>query len=109
MRTELNTYGGERVFIDIDDSDRIRKRSPIEINQRIEESIVQNVRNIYKNDKEDITRRIEDLEGEWDIDRSTVFASSVLASLFLLFGIVRNKKSGKSEYWQYSLGAPLTF
>jgi len=64
--------------------DRVRANTVPEVNQRIDEQIERNIRHYAGQTKEEIYRRIEDLDREWDIER----VLETMASSFSLTGIV---------------------
>jgi hypothetical protein len=64
--------------------DRVRANSVPEVNRRIDEQIERNIRHYAGQTKEEIYRRIQDLDREWDIER----VLETMASSFSLTGIV---------------------
>ena len=64
--------------------DRVRANTVPEVNQRIDEQIERNIRHYSGQTKEEIYRRIQDLDQEWDIER----VLEMMASSFSLTGIV---------------------
>lgn len=85
MRTELHIYGGKKIFVNLDGYDRIRERSPATVNEHIREEIIQiqstqRIRHFGRQDKEDISQRITELEHEDDIDRASMLFFSVFGS-----------------------------
>ena len=49
--------------------DRVRANTVPEVNQRIDEQIERNIRHYSGQTKEEIYRRIRELDQEWDIER----------------------------------------
>jgi hypothetical protein len=64
--------------------DRVRANTVPEINRRIDEQIERNIRHYSGQTKEEISRRIQELDQEWDIER----VLETMASSFSLTGIV---------------------
>jgi hypothetical protein len=64
--------------------DRVRANTVPEVNRRIDEQIERNIRHYAGQTKEEIYRRIQDLDREWDIER----VLETMASSFSLTGIV---------------------
>jgi hypothetical protein len=64
--------------------DRVRANTVPEVNQRIDEQIERNIRHYAGQTKEEIYRRIRELDREWDIER----VLETMASSFSLTGIV---------------------
>ena len=65
-------------------TDRVRANTAAEVNRRVDEQIERNIRHYSGQTKEDIYRRIQDLDEEWDIER----VLETMASSFSLTGIV---------------------
>ena len=66
------------------EGDRVRANTAAEVNRRVDEQIERNIRHYSGQTKEDIYRRIQDLDEEWDIER----VLETMASSFSLTGIV---------------------
>jgi len=64
--------------------DRVRANTVPEVNQRIDDQIERNIRHYAGQTKEEIYRRIRELDREWDIER----VLETMASSFSLTGIV---------------------
>jgi hypothetical protein len=64
--------------------DRVRANTVPEVNRRIDEQIERNIRHYSGQTKEEIYRRIRELDQEWDIER----VLETMASSFSLTGIV---------------------
>ena len=64
--------------------DRVRANTVPEINRRIDEQIERNIRHYSGQTKEEIYRRIQELDQEWDIER----VLETMGSSFSLAGIV---------------------
>jgi hypothetical protein len=65
-------------------TDRVRANTAAQVNRRVDEQIERNIRHYSGQTKEDIYRRIQDLDQEWDIER----VLETMASSFSLTGIV---------------------
>ena len=65
-------------------TDRVRANTAAELNRRVDEQIERNIRHYSGQTKEEIYRRIQDLDEEWDIER----VLETMASSFSLTGIV---------------------
>ncbi len=65
-------------------TDRVRANTAAQVNRRVDEQIERNIRHYSGQTKEEIYRRIQDLDQEWDIER----VLETMASSFSLSGIV---------------------
>jgi hypothetical protein len=65
-------------------TDRVRANTAAEVNRRVDEQIERNIRHYSGQTKEEIYRRIQDLDQEWDFER----VLETMASSFSLTGIV---------------------
>ena len=65
-------------------TDRVRANTAAEVNRRVDDQIERNIRHYSGQTKEEIYRRIQDLDREWDIER----VLETMASSFSLTGIV---------------------
>jgi hypothetical protein len=74
--------------------DRVRANTVPEVNRRIDEQIERNIRHYAGQTKEEIYRRIQDLDREWDIER----VLETMASSFSLTGIVLGSTVSKRWY-----------
>lgn len=92
MNTRVELPDHRRVFVDVSQQDRIRDHSPDYINDRIEREIADNVRHYARSSEDDVSRRISELESEWDIDRATMMFFSVVGAIALTLGTRKNKK-----------------
>ncbi len=75
----------------MDNADPVRANSPPEINSRIDLGIATRVRNYESRSHADITRRIDELDHEWDIERVLAAKASTLAFGGLVLGTLRNR------------------
>ena len=65
-------------------TDRVRANTAAQVNRRVDEQIERNIRHYSGQTKEEIYRRIQDLDQEWDIER----VLETMVSSFSLTGIV---------------------
>jgi hypothetical protein len=72
--------------------DRVRANTYEKINLRIDREIDARVREYAKKSSQEITRRIGELDREWDIERVLETNASVLAFTGLLLGVTQNRK-----------------
>lgn len=72
--------------------DPVQQSTEDELNRQIEANAKLRVGGISIQSEEEISRRIEELDQEWDIERWLAFNASTLAFTGLLLGLVRNKK-----------------
>jgi hypothetical protein len=75
-----------------DETDRVRRHSDPEILNKIERDMASSVRFYSTQPVEEITRRIEDLEREWDIERVLETNAAALGLTGALFGLTRSRK-----------------
>ena len=66
------------------EGDRVRANTAAEVNRRVDDQIERNIRHYSGQTKEEIYRRIQELDQEWDIER----VLETMASSFSLTGIV---------------------
>jgi hypothetical protein len=72
--------------------DRVRKNTAESVNRRIDEQIARDVARYANGSGEQISRRIAELEREWDIERILEMNASALAFTGLALGLTHNKK-----------------
>ena len=73
-------------------ADRVRANTSEEINRRIDHEIQERVREYAKRSRSDITRRIEELDREWDMERILETNASAVAFTGLVLGLTHSKK-----------------
>ena len=73
-------------------ADRVRANTSEEINRRIDHEIEERVREYAKRSGSDITRRIEELDREWDMERLLETNASAIAFTGLALGLTHSKK-----------------
>lgn len=72
--------------------DRVRQSTPEAVNRERDQEIAERVAHYAGQPKADITRRLEELEREWDMERALEVNASSLALLSLLLGVTVNRK-----------------
>lgn len=75
-----------------ENSDRVRENTSDEINRQIDDEIVARVQEYAARSRADITRRIEELDREWDMERLLESNASVLALTGLVLGATHSRK-----------------
>jgi hypothetical protein len=63
----------------------------LEHSTRVEKNIQENLNQFY-NDKNEIERRLQQLDEEWDIERALEMTASTLTTTGLVLGLTQNKK-----------------
>jgi hypothetical protein len=87
-----------------EDGDRVRANTSAEVNAKIDHQTKENVNNYAGASREEITRRIEELEREWDMERVLETNASALAITGLgIFVITKNRK------WLFVPGVVMSF
>ncbi|EIC29909.1 hypothetical protein [Methylomicrobium album] len=76
----------------MESADRVRANTSEAINRRIDRAIEARVREYAQKSSVEITRRIDELDREWDIERLLETNASALAFTGLLLGITKNVK-----------------
>jgi len=76
----------------MENADRVRANTAEEINRQIDHGIETRVREYSQRSESEITRRINELDHEWDIERLLETNASALAFTGLLLGITRSRK-----------------
>ncbi len=74
------------------ETDRVRAHTSEEINRQIDQETDARVRNYSQLSPNDITRRIEELDCEWDMERTLETNASVLGFTGLVLGLTHSKK-----------------
>jgi len=72
--------------------DRVRANTPPEINQAIDTEIAATVRFYAGKTDYEITRRIKELDIEWDIGRYIEFRASVISLIGIVLGLKESRK-----------------
>jgi hypothetical protein len=73
-------------------ADRVRANTSEEINRRIDREIDARVREYADRNPDDITRRIGELDREWDMERLLETNASTVAFTGLVLGVTHSKK-----------------
>jgi len=76
----------------IENKDRIRANTSEEINAQIDSETDARVREFASKSNSEITSRIDELDHEWDIERTLETNASLLALSGLVLGVTHNKK-----------------
>jgi hypothetical protein len=87
----------------LDAIDRVRAHSAPEINRKIDLQTEASLRFHATTSKEEITRRIDELEREWDTERVLITNASALALTGLALGLLRDRR------WFFLPGLVLPF
>jgi hypothetical protein len=99
-------FKGERIMLHTEDStsvDPVRRSTAPHVNREIDHQTTHNIRRYANSSPEVIQRRIEELDKEWDIERTLEANASTLALTGLLLGVTVNRK------WLLLPTAVLTF
>ena len=74
--------------------DRVSENTPEEINSEIDQKVINNITHYYNLPSEKITKRLEKLQKEWDIERTL----EVNASAIALTGLMLGRLAGRRWY-----------
>ena len=74
------------------EADRVRAHTSSEVNREIDESIRRRVKAYARKSQGAITNRIEELDREWDIERTLELNASSIALTGLMLGVTKNRK-----------------
>lgn len=72
--------------------DRVRANTPPEINEAIDREIAAIVRFYAGKTRYEISKRIEELNNEWDIGRHVETRAGIISMIGLILGLNKNKK-----------------
>lgn len=89
----------------MESTDRVRANTDEKINRRIDREIEARVQEYAQRTPRDITRRINELDREWDIERVLETNASALAFTGLVLGVTQNKR----WLWLPSIVLPFLF
>jgi hypothetical protein len=67
-------------------TDEVRAHAPGEVNKRIDERVERCVRHMAEQERSEISRYLEKLEREWDLNRAVMVVGSAVAALGLWLG-----------------------
>lgn len=84
-------------------ADRVRRSTALELNQKIDSEIDTSITQYRHRIREEIIRRIEALDKEWDVERVLEVNASSLALTGLVLGLTVNRK------WFFLPGVVLPF
>ena len=73
-------------------TDRVRANTAAQVNRRVDEQIERNIRHYSGQTKEEIYRRIQDLDQEWDIERVLETMASSLSLSGIVLGATVDRK-----------------
>lgn len=73
-------------------ADRVREHTAPEINARIDREIAGNLRYFAAQDNHEITRRIRELDHEWDVERVLEANAATLGLTGLALGVLRDRR-----------------
>lgn len=73
-------------------ADRVREHTAPEVNARIDREIAGNLRYFAAQDNFEITRRIRELDREWDVERALEANAASLGITGLALGVFRNRR-----------------
>lgn len=76
----------------MDNTDRVRANTSQEINRRLDRELDTRVREYAQRSPSQISRRINELDREWDMERLLETNASALAFTGLMLGIAHTKK-----------------
>lgn len=67
--------------------ERVRIHTKEKVNQKIDEKMIESITKYYKGSREDVLKRLQELDAEWDVERTleTHAATAVLASSIIGF------------------------
>jgi hypothetical protein len=74
------------------ESDRVRRNTAADVNGRIDAATCRNIRQFAQEPRALIDRRIDDLQGEWDIERLLAANASTLALTGVVLGVTVNRR-----------------
>lgn len=86
-----------------DAGNRVRENTPDKQNEKIDQKVLDRIRQLKGMPREQIDARIEKLRREWDIERALEVNASTLAMAGLLMGTLSNRK------WYLLSGVVVTF
>ena len=75
-----------------DQTDRVRRSTPSEINSRIDRQTDDNIQRFRNRSENEIRERIEELDREWDVERMLEVNASTLALSGLVLGLTVSRK-----------------
>jgi len=79
-------------MLNVTEPERVRANTAAEVNWRIDQQIEESIRHYSGQPKEEISRRIWELEQEWDIERVLQAMASSFSLMGIAFSIVRDRR-----------------
>jgi hypothetical protein len=79
-------------MLNVTEPERVRANTAAEVNWRIDQQIEENIRHYSEQPKEEVSRRIWELEQEWDIERVLQTTASSLSLAGIALSIVRDRR-----------------
>lgn len=73
--------------------DRVRQRTPQHVLDRLDESVRERVRSLKDAPSEEISRRIAELDGEWDVERLLITNAATLATAGIVAGLTWKRQA----------------
>jgi hypothetical protein len=67
-------------------TDEVRSHAPTEVNKRIDERVERCVRHMAQQERPEISRYLEKLEREWDLNRAVMVVGSLVSVVGLWLG-----------------------
>jgi hypothetical protein len=89
--------------------DRIREHSAGLVNERIDQQTRARIQEYAGASREDIGRRLAELDREWDVDRALMANFAVLGGLSLSLGLRSIRALRKRNGWLYLFGTQMGF
>ncbi|HJV26941.1 MAG TPA: hypothetical protein VJ673_14730 [Aromatoleum sp.] len=75
-----------------DSADRVRRSTAARVNLKIDRLTDANIRRYAAADRDEIQRRIDELDSEWDIERALEVNAPIIAMTGLALGVTMNKR-----------------
>lgn len=72
--------------------DRVRYNTAEKVNQQIDKKMENDIRYFSTQTREELSKRIEELDQEWDIERLLIVNASTLSLTGLVLGITKDKR-----------------
>jgi hypothetical protein len=72
--------------------DRVRENTAVEVNAQLDAEMAARVKRFENSRPDEITRRIEELDAEWDMERLLETNASLLAFSGLVLGMTHSRK-----------------
>jgi hypothetical protein len=89
---EISSFGKPPVFLDTGGFDRIKRSGSAKLNGRIEERTASRIRELARKANSDLTRAIDELDHEWDIDRAALILFASVLPVTASLGATKNRK-----------------